>query len=445
MEILKSLLPNFGDIFHIAYLFIFKYYGWVLFVFGFLNALWRLYILEIQHQYVHQQEWTFLQIKVPKENMVSTLAVEQIFSQLHVLHVGKTLIEKYAEGQIQLWYSLEIVSFGGKTSFLIRTPTRQRDLVEAAFYSQYPQCEISEVEDYIKNFNYDPEKPGDYEIFGSEWKLTESDVIPIKTYKDFEHPAAEETVIDPLSLFFENLAKIQPYELIAYQIITQVISDEEWHPKGLLKIKELTGEEVAHKASFWHFLMIPFEAFSKFSYTETVFGHSHAHGADEHKPKNNWLSMTEAEKERVSLVERKIGKQGFKTKIRMLYIAPADKFDNTRKGLMSGAYRPLGSIMTNKLKPDTSKTWTGIDAYYSKTLEAPYLNWLLKYKKRNFIKGFKNRDIHIGLPMFILNNEELATLYHFPITTKTTLAPSSVEKTESKKSQPPPNLPISEL
>ena len=37
----------------------------------------------------------------------------------------------------------------------------------------------------------------------------------------------------------------------------------------------------------------------------------------------------------------------------------------------------------------------------------------------------------------ILNTEEMATLYHFPITTKTTLAPSAIEKTESKKSQAP--------
>ncbi len=84
------------------------------------------------------------------------------------------------------------------------------DVVEAAFYSQYPQCEISEIEDYMANFNYDPENPGDYEMFGSEWRLKESDVIPIKTYKDFEHPAAEETIVDPLSLMFENFGENKP-------------------------------------------------------------------------------------------------------------------------------------------------------------------------------------------------------------------------------------------
>ncbi len=44
-------------------------------------------------------------------------------------------------------------------------------------------------------------------------------------------------------------------------MILQPVSDEEWHGKGLLKIKELVGEEVPHTASFWSFLMTPFEAF----------------------------------------------------------------------------------------------------------------------------------------------------------------------------------------
>jgi hypothetical protein len=207
MNIISVILPNFSDIFRIAFLVIFKYYGWVFFVWGLIVILWRVYYLEIEHQYIHAQEWTFLHIKVPRENMVSTLAVESIFSQMHALHVGKTPLEKYVEGQIQLWYSLEIVSLGGKISFTLRIPTRMLDVVESAFYSHYPQAEISEVGDYMENFHYDPyAESNDYEIFGSEWKLSENEVVPIKTYKDFEHQTAENKIIDPLANFYEGLA-----------------------------------------------------------------------------------------------------------------------------------------------------------------------------------------------------------------------------------------------
>ncbi len=441
MQVLLSALPNFGEIFKITLLFMGSG-GWVLFVLGMIYMLWRMYFLEIQHQYVHSQEWVFIHIKVPRENLISTLAVETIFAQLHSLHVGKTFAEKYVEGHIQLWYSLEVVSMGGKVSFVIRLPKKMRDVVESAFYSHYPQAEISEVSDYMSNFDYDPEKPGEVEIFGTEWRLTEDDVIPMKTYKDFEHPAAEEGIIDPLANFFEGMAKMEPHEFFGVQILIQPLADEEWKPRGELKVKQLTGEEMPHEPSFIGFLLKPFEWFARFSYKQAMLGGGHGHAADENKPRNNWLNMTEAEKQRVTLIEQKIGKPGYKTKVRFLYIAPKGKYDPMKKSIITGAYRSLGSVMTNKIKPDLRNTWTHVDYVFSKALEKPYLDWYLNYKKRNIFKGYKNRDIHIGIPGFILNTEELATIYHFPITTETTRVLSAIEKTESKKSQPPANLPI---
>jgi hypothetical protein len=442
MHVLSSLFPNFLEVLKITYLFTIKG-GWVLYVIAMIPILWRMYYLEIEHQYVHSQEWVFLSFRVPKENMVSTMAVETIFSQMHALHVGKTFPEKYIEGQIQLWYSLEIISMGGKISFIMRIPERMRDTVESAFYAHYPQAEISEVDDYMKNFEYDPEKPGDYDIFGTEWLLVENDVIPIRTYKDFEHPAAFNKIVDPLANFFEGMAKIKPYEFVGFQIIIQPIADEEWHPRGQLKIKELIGEEEPHKLSFLSFFLKPFEAFAKFSYKESLLGH-HTNHEEEEPKRSNWLGMTEGQKERVTLIEKKIAKQGYKTKIRVLYIAPKDKMDMSKKGLLSGFYRPLGSMMTNKLKPDVRRTWTTWDYKISKSMEQSITDKIVKNRKRRIFKGYKNRDILIGMPMFILNNEEIATLYHFPITTETTFAPSAVEKTESKKAQAPPDLPVLE-
>lgn len=444
MEIFDNIIPDFSYIFHIAYLVVITYYGWVVFMVGLIYMLWRLYYVEIEHQYIAAQDWIFLQLKVPQQNMISTVAVETIFSQMHALHVGKTFYEKYVEGQIQLWYSLEIISMGGKISFIMRIPARMKDTVESAFYAHYPQAEISEVGDYMESFHYDPYKPEGYDIFGSEWHLTEDDVIPIKSYKDFEHPAAEETIVDPLANMFEGLAHINPDEFIGYQILIQPLSDEEWKPRGELKVKELIGEEVPHGFSLIKFLLTPLEKFAGLGRS-----HQHAHVV-EHDPegkrqRNKWLGMTEGEKERVTLIEKKIGKQGYKTQIRMLYIVPAEKFDNSKKGLMSGFYRPFGSVMTNKLKPDVNDTWTSADAYFSKTFEKPVLDYMVKYRKRNLFNGYKRRDFLTGLYKFILGTDEIATLYHFPITTETTFAPTAVEKTQSKKSQPPVNLPIAEM
>ncbi len=398
-----------------------------------------MYRKEIEHQYVHGIEWIFFNIKVPKDNLTSTLAVENIFAQLHSLHSGLTFAQIYVEGRVQLWYSLELVSMGGKISFIIRLPKQTKDLVQASFYAQYPNAEITEVADYMENIQFDPDTTTDFDIWGTEWKLEENFTLPLKTYRDFEHPASEEKIIDPLQAHFESLSIMQPHEFYGVQIIIQTIADNDWKPASERKAKELTGEEIPHHKSFVDILLTPLDWFASLGHG----GHGHDHGHDENKPRNNWMSMTDVEKERVTLVQRKMGKPGYKTKIRHLYIAPKDKFDPAKKGIIIGSYRFLGSTLTNKLRPDVSNTWTGGEYVFSPTLEKPYLDYKIKKRKRFIFKGYKNRDIHLGLPMFVLNTEELATLYHFPITSELRQILASVEKTESKKTQPPTNLPIS--
>lgn len=433
---------NLIDIFSLSLIFLANG-GWVIFVIGMIYMLYRMYRVETMHQYVHNQEWVFLNIRVPKDNTVSTLAIESLFSQMHALFAGLTFAQIYIEGRIQLWYSLEMVSMGGKISYIIRCPKGARHVLEAAIYAHYPAAEVTEVGDYMENFHYDPDDPnGEYEIFGTEWKLEDDYAVPIKTYKDFEHPTAEEKIIDPLAGVYESLAKIEPHEFFGIQFLIQPINDDAWKPHAEMVAKKLRGEELPHERKLSDVLLAPFGVLGGQSAIDAFKHGGHAHGGhDENKPRNNWMTMTDAEKERVNLIERKAGKAGYKTKFRMLYIAPKDKMDLTKRGAVVGGFRPIGSIMTNKIKPDM-KIWSGVDYAFSPTLEKPYLDWLLRKKRRHVFKGYKERDIHIGSSPFIMNVEELATLYHFPITTETRPMPAYVEQTLSKKAQPPVNLPV---
>ena len=226
--------------------------GWILIVFVFFYLGFLLYTDEIKSQFVGSQEWVYLSIRVPRENLTSTLAVEQIYSQMHALHTNLTLFHKYIEGRVQLWYSLELVSLGGNISYIIRAPKKLRDLVEAAFYAQYPLVEITEVADYLANIDpdhYEPET-ADFDIFGTEFKLINDETIPIKTYKDFEHPNSEDKIVDPLMPMLEALAKMEPHELCAIQILIRPLADPEWKPKGEKKAKELLGEKEPEKVTF---------------------------------------------------------------------------------------------------------------------------------------------------------------------------------------------------
>ena len=448
MEVLSGILPNFATIFNLSFLVIVKYYGWVLFVFAMVYVLYYQYLHEIQNQFIGGVEWTFLEIRVPKNNAASTMAVENIFTQMHALHASISFEEQYVVGKFQQWYSLELISLGGHVSFILRVPKKFRHLVESAFYSQYPNAEISEVSDYMEKFNINiyHNDDGPYDVFGTEWKMAQNSVIPMKTYKDFEHPSAEEKVIDPLTNTIEALERIGPNEFMGLQILIQPIQNDEWADRADRKIKELTGEEIPHKASLINFLLKPFEWFANFSYSKTFFG-SHGHAEPENKPRNNWMSMTEGEKEKVALIEKKVNKANYNSKIRLIYIAPKEQFDKVKRNELIGALRhfsPGGGVGThNTLKVD-GKIWTKMDPIISRTLEASRIKKGVMRKKYWFLKGYKNRSMYVGSPKFLLSVEEIATLFHFPITTETTLVPAGVNTVESKKGRAPANLPTAE-
>ncbi len=439
----SSLIPNFSGLLS-AIATVFLRGGWAVFVVGGLYVMYQLYLGEIATQWHHSLDWVFLNIKVPKENLTSTLAVEAVFGQMHAIHAGLTFQEVYAEGKSQLWFSLELISLGGKISFVIRAPKSAKDLVEASVYAQYPNAEITEVDDYLKNVSYTPD--GEFELWGTEYKLLEDDVIPIKTYRDFEHPAAEEKIIEPLAPLFEALAKMDPWEFYGVQLIIQPLGDNEWKPRGEAKVRELIGEKEEHHQTFLGALLSPITAFGSFSLKDALLGGGHGHAEEGNKQKNDIMSLTEMQKLRVTLIEHKIAKPGYRCKLRHMYMAPKDRYNSSKKALVIGAYRPLGSAMTNQFKPDTKNTWTSAKYNYSPQLErALYWDREERRRKRLMFNGYKERDIHLGNPMFILNTEELATLYHFPLTSATVGVGASIDKIESKKSQAPANLPIAEV
>lgn len=161
-----------------------------------------LYILFLRHSikarrhFLQSQQWVYLAIRSPKSNLQSTLAVEQVFAQLHVIATTPAFWDKHFRGRVPLWYSFEIVSAGGQTSFLARTSKQHCELFLAALYAQYPDVEINQVDDYLGHTIY--HDTASFDLWGAEINLTENSVLPIRTYRDFEHPAAAEKIIDPL-------------------------------------------------------------------------------------------------------------------------------------------------------------------------------------------------------------------------------------------------------
>ena len=144
-----------------------------------------------------------LEVKMPAEILKSPRAMEQVLTSFWIRAGTTTFIDRGYYGGVRPYASLEIASLGGSLHFFIWCRKQYQNILEAAMYSQYPEVEIVEVEDYASKFQYDPHKHHcfvtDYVYDNIHQKGGVTDVYPIKTYHEFEidEEEPEEHTVDP--------------------------------------------------------------------------------------------------------------------------------------------------------------------------------------------------------------------------------------------------------
>jgi len=411
--------------------YIFSHGGWLILVFGILVLLFYIRLLFKQKKYVASVEQTLLAIDIPKDNEQSLIAVEQIFAGLAGIKGGPNLLEKYWQGKVQLWFSLEIISLEGYIQFLVRTPTVYRDLVEACLYAQYPEAEITEVNDYINLIPSDVhEIESDYNIWATEFKLEKHSAYPIKTYKYFEHQLAQ-LFIDPMSSLLEVMSKLGKGEQLAIQFLIAPVGDD-WKQKGYEIVKSLIGEKSEASQHLGDKIVdTSIKGLEKFSEAIIKLWGDIDDNKKEDSTKNQIQYLTAGEKFVVERIEAKLSQICFATKFRLYYLAHNEVFAKGRGvNAVIGAINQFNSSDLNAFKKD-KRIVTDADYFFTKRR--------ISRRQMKFVKHYKNRSFSDGSDPFMLCLEELATLYHFPtITVKAPL----LKKTDSKKAEPPTTLPI---
>lgn len=417
-------------------------YGWIFFGALLIWMLYKLHIQKAQHRYQQGIEWIFLEVKIHDLNERSPLAMEQVFAALHAIHTNFTWGERF-DGKVVLWLSCEIVSIGGKVSFIIKIPKRYRALLESAIFAQYPKAEMSQIDDYLGKMphEYYPETV-DFEFFGWQINKKKHNAYPIRTYPGFEHKE-QETFIDPLANVIEMMSNIDPWELVVFQICLRPINDD-WKANVQHLLDKLKGVP-AHGGSglFDFFMNIPRV------FMDIVVRDVMGVAPDEHapmarikdEPPTQMLHKSDVEKLIISSIENALSKVTFEVKIRLLYLAPKGKFNKSlRVPEMVGSLRNFDDINLNGLKPDLGHTWTDVPYRISPRMEAPALRHQILVRKRHMWHYFLGRKIWQGSGNTFLNAEELASLYHFPVAPNVRV--SQLEKVQTVKSAPPSDLPI---
>ncbi len=190
-----------------------------------LIVAWEAWHLHLHHEWLHRMHWTLLEIKVPKNILKTPKSMEQIFAASHApFSYGYSWIQRHIQGMDEYWMSYELVGRAGETHFYLRLPGEFRNMMESAIYGQYPEAEITEVEDYLDEMpKIIPNRS--FDLSGFEEVLRKPNYIPIRTYPMFEE-AVEERRVDPIGGIMEIMSKLKEGEQIWYQVLVRPAGEE---------------------------------------------------------------------------------------------------------------------------------------------------------------------------------------------------------------------------
>jgi hypothetical protein len=369
------------------------------------------------------KKWTLLEVIPPREIEKGPKMMESFFSGLAGVLSTYNTFDEYINGA---WFhdrfSLEIVGEEGKMHFYIRTETKHRNMVEAHIYAQYPDAEILEVEDYTKKFpKIVPNR--DWEMWGTDFQFVAPNAYSLKTYDKFEESVTGE-MVDPIAAFAEVMGTLGPGQHIWIQYMVQPLP-EAWKlgKEQQAVLNKITGRGTDPEPGFFNHLVDVFTHIPVGLFKPPEFPTA---AKKEQQPLE--FRLTPIEKEVLKAVEEKLGKNIFKTKMRMIAIAKRENFDRPKVSAITGAIKQVNDMNANQVKPeDVSKT-------YGKIF---FIERTASFRKRKIYDRYRKRKP--DGPLIYLSTKELATLFHFP---DMGVKSPSIPRTSAKLGAAPQNLPV---
>lgn len=337
--------------------------------------------VEVSHEHC------LLMLEVPRANDKKELAAEQMLAALHGILRPKR--ELRLSGTLQEHISLEVAAIGQRIRFYIWTPKHLQSFVEGQIYAQYPTAHI-----YEQETDYSDRPLHQTVVHSAELALTDNETLPIKTFPSFE--------VDPLAAITATLAKLDKEdEEMWIQILCRPISDN-WHRKGAKAVARIRNRQGLLPSGGGELVSYAAQAFAALARPPA------ATDGEKKAPE-----LSERDKSRITAIEEKGTKLGYQVKIRLLYAGHDQRTARLRMQALVGAFKQFNT--------------TNLNGFQSKAASFNR-DKQLEYQTRFFIdQGY------------ILNIEELASLFHLPHTSVET--PNIVWATV-KTAEPPSNVPI---
>ena len=333
-----------------------------------------------------------LSISLPRENEKLPVAAEQMFASLHGLLTFSPEIQEHL--------SLEIASSVDGIRFYVFTPRKYKNFVQSQIYAQYPDAEIHEAIDYTKSI------PSGSFVSSVEVDLSRDFILPIKTFRDFE--------VDPLSAITSALEDVDPDEQLWLQILTRPVEDF-WQDRGHEYVK-MVREGISPVTLNPEDIIIDVGK-NILSLGGNVVTHimRGPQPLPEIRGGSPIVRLSAGQELTLKMVENKLSKIGFETKIRLVSMAGnRERAEDLLSGLVS-SFKQYSTADANSFIPDP---------------ESPSPDVLVKdYQARSFTEKEAGH--------YILTTEELASIFHMP---NLSVETPSIAWTGAKKGEPPLNL-----
>lgn len=338
----------------------------------------------------------FLEIKVVKPTLdqkidiqSDPLAAEQLFSVIH------GILKEGIEDNI---FSFEIVVTNQKIKFIVVTPRILENHISSQIYAQYPLAQITKISDYAEEIpNYSNIKAG-------ALVLGKNQAIPILTFRDFE--------IDPLSAITSSLGQVKEGEGLSIQLIVRPTPDT-WQIEGYDLVTKIKKKESSQKSKSIAQLFLYGILDIFVNIIKTVMGIS----SQEAAPKVPAITaLSQSEEALVKGIENKLTRMGFDCYIRIVSYA------NTSF--------------------DCDQNYNSCMATFKQFSRAS-LNGFIEIPQSNiseFLKDLSSRRISSEYS-YVLNTEELASIYHLP---SSSVENPNISWAPIKLSEIPENLPTTD-
>src|SRR3989344_4631943 len=381
---------------------------------------WKLWVHYIRQDFISGIDYVLLEIVPPRDVERSPKAMELFITNALYHWSTKGGKEEYWQGAVWFWFSLEIASIDGQVHFYVRTPTRIRSLIETQMYAQFPQAQVKAVEDYTLAVDeITPES--DWNGWGCEFKLLKPEGYPIRTYIDYalDEDPKEEYKVDPLSPVIELFGSIQKGEQMWMQVVITP-SKKTYHTEGTLFGKHDWVQESRNDTNR---LLAPYTRI----FAPGVPGASATKGV--YAPV--YLTAT------LEKMSKKRDKLGFDTGVRIMYVAkkeifpPGHRTNNSRNiRLILRQYENPSANGFNRFNSTQGDAYGRRITISTKTEMMLANRMLNQYRERAFFHLplrhvlFTKDNLKWPLSLlfhayhhpetFVLNVEELATIWHFP-------------------------------